>query len=76
VVGGAELLTLLIIVLLGISIAVGKRNRKTAAAIDFVVALLLLFFRVIPGTGDALDTIFMVLFFIGSIVFFFAPEEA
>lgn len=70
------MLTLLILVLLGISIAVGKKNRRAAAAIDFVVALLLLFFRVIPGTGDILDTIFMVLFFIGSIVFFFAPQES
>lgn len=69
------MLTLAIIVLLVISIALGKKHRKITAVLDVVVALLILFFEVIPGKAGTIDTILMVLLFVGGGFFFFAPDE-
>lgn len=63
------MITLLIIVMLVVSIAISKSRPRIAGVIDLAVACLILFGRVIPGTADILDWIFMVLFFLGGAVF-------
>jgi hypothetical protein len=62
-------ITLLIIVMLVVSIAISKSRPRIAGVIDLAVACLILFGRVLPGTADILDWIFMVLFFVGGAVF-------
>jgi hypothetical protein len=62
-------ITLLIIVMLVVSIAISKSRPRIAGVIDLAVACVILFGRVIPGTADILDWIFMVLFFLGGAAF-------
>lgn len=69
------MLTLLIIGLILLSLVIGKSSARVAGILDFTVALLILFFMVIPGRADVLDWIFMVLFFIGGAVFCFGGKE-
>jgi hypothetical protein len=68
------MISLLIIALLVVSLMISKKNRKAAGALDLVVALLVLFFRVIPGTADVLDWILMIALFIGAGFFLFVKE--
>jgi hypothetical protein len=58
------MISLLIIGLLVLSLAIGKKEPKLAAVLDFIVGVLILFFRVIPGTADILDWICMIAFFL------------
>ena len=56
------MITVLILAALVLSIAMTKKQPKVSGGLDLFVALLILFFRVIPGHADMLDWIFMVLF--------------
>lgn len=58
------MISVVIIGLLVVSLAIAKREPKLAAVIDFVVGLLILLFRVVPGTADILDWICMIAFFL------------
>ena len=58
------MVTLIIIAALGFSIAMAKKQPKVSGALDLLVALLILFFEVVPGRAGTLDWIFMVLFFL------------
>jgi hypothetical protein len=68
------MVTLLIIVMLVVSIAVSKTRPRIAGILDLAVASLILFSRVIPGTAGILDWIFMILFFLGGVVFCFSRK--
>jgi hypothetical protein len=70
------MITLLIIVMLVVSIGISRSKPKIAGMIDLAVACLILFGRVIPGTADILDWIFMILFFLGGAVFCFSRKAS
>jgi hypothetical protein len=65
---------LLIIGLLITSLIISKFQPKFSATIDLIVALTLMFFRVIPGTGGLFGWTLMVVFFLNSAVFFFTGK--
>jgi hypothetical protein len=65
----------LIFGILIISIVIAKSQPKAAGVLDIIVASLILLFRVLPGTADVLDWIFMCLFFLGGAVFIFHKKE-
>jgi hypothetical protein len=70
------MISLLIIGLLVASLVIAKKHQRLAAVMDLVVALLVLFFRVIPGTADFIDWILMIALFIGGVFLFFAKDLA
>ena len=61
----------MIIGLLVVSMLIGKSQPKVAGILDFMLALLILFFRVIQGAADVFGWIFMILFFTGRTLFCF-----
>ncbi len=58
------MINVVIIGLLVLSMAIAKKEPKLAAVIDVIVGLIILFFRVIPGTADMIDWTCMVVFFL------------
>jgi heme/copper-type cytochrome/quinol oxidase subunit 4 len=69
-VGTVTMLCLLIIGLLVASIPIYRSQLKVAAILDLAVVLVLLAFRVFPGTAHLVDWILIISFFLdGSIVF-------
>ncbi len=71
----SPMLTLLIIGLLAASLVASKDHPKATSVIDFVVAMLFLIFKVIPGVADGLDWILMIVFFLSSMAFYFRKED-
>jgi len=68
------MISLLVIGFLIGSLAIGKTKPKAAAVLDLIVALLLLFFRIIPGTADFIDWILMIAMFLGAGFFMFGKH--
>lgn len=69
-IGTVTMLCLLIIGLLVASIPIYRSQLKVAAILDLAVVLVLLAFRVFPGTAHLVDWILIISFFLdGSIVF-------
>jgi len=69
------MLGLVIIVLLIVSIAISKSKPLLAGILDLLVALLILFGRVFPGTADLFDWIIMMALLAGAIVFFIQSRK-
>jgi hypothetical protein len=65
------MLTLVILIMLGISLALSKSQPRTAGVLDLIVASLILLFRVIPGTASTFDWVFMFLFYAGGTALYF-----
>jgi hypothetical protein len=69
------MLCLLVIGLLVASIPLYRSQLKAAALIDFTVVVLIVAFRLLPGTAHLVDWILLGLFLLDGSVFFFAGNE-
>jgi hypothetical protein len=69
-----EMFAFLVIALLITSLIISKFRPKLSATIDLTVALLLLLFRVVPGTAGLFGWTLMFVFFLNSTVFFFTGK--
>lgn len=69
------MLLLLIMILVLTSLGLGKTQPFIASVIDLVTALLILFFRVMPGRAGLVDWILMIALLILTMRFMFSKKK-
>ena len=68
------MLQLSVIGLIILSMVIVRSDYKVAGIIDFIAALLILLFKVVPGRADGFDWIFIIILFLCGGVFYLTPK--